>query len=66
VDVDLDQYKVNELLQVLEKYADVFGWHKGELRCCVVSEHVIDTQGLPPYHINPNRLSFWEEAKVNR
>jgi hypothetical protein len=27
---------------------------------------VIDTQGLPPYHISPNRLSFWEEAKVNR
>jgi hypothetical protein len=66
VDVDLNPDKVNELWQVLEKYADVFAHHKGESKCCVVSEHVINTQGFPPCHINLNKLSFWEEAKVNQ
>jgi hypothetical protein len=66
VDVNLDQDKANELWQVLDKYVNVFALHKGELGCCDVGVHVvIDTQGLPPCHTNPNMLSFWEEAKVN-
>jgi hypothetical protein len=35
------------------------------LKCCVVGEHMINTQGLPPYHTSPNRLFFWEEVEVN-
>jgi hypothetical protein len=27
---------------------------------------MINIQGLQPYHTNPNRLSSWEEAKVNQ
>jgi hypothetical protein len=53
-------------LHVLESYVDVFAWHKGELECCLIREHDIDTQGLPPCHTTPNKLSYWEEAKVNR
>jgi hypothetical protein len=30
----------------------------------MVSEHEIDTQGLPPCHTSPNRLSIWEEEEV--
>jgi hypothetical protein len=44
----------------------MFAWHKGELGQCFVGEHTIDTQGLPPCHMTHGRLSFWEEAEVNR
>ncbi len=50
----------------MENYVDVFTFHKRELGYCVVGEHVIDTQGLPPCHTIPNNLSFYEEAKVNK
>ncbi len=30
----------------------------------MVGEHIIDTQGLPPSHTNPNNLSFLEEVEV--
>jgi hypothetical protein len=50
----------------MESYVDVFTWHKRELECCLIGEHDIDTQGLPPCHITLNKLSFWEEAKVNK
>lgn len=42
-DLDLDQEKAKRFWQVLENYVDVFTWHKRELGCCVVGEHVIDT-----------------------
>jgi hypothetical protein len=51
---------------VLERYWDVFAWNKGELGCCTVGEHVIDTQGFPPCRAAPGRLSYWEEAEVKR
>ncbi len=31
---------------------------------CSIGEHYVDTQGFPPCCTTPNRLSFWEEAKV--
>ncbi len=65
MDPNLKQDKASEFLHVLEAYANVFAWHKGELGCFVVGEHEIDTQGLPPYHTSLNRLSFWEEVEVN-
>jgi hypothetical protein len=43
----------------------VFAWHKGELGRCLVGEHSIDTQGLPPCWMTPKRLSYWEEGEVN-
>ncbi len=43
----------------------MFSWHKRELGQCFVVEHSIDTQGLPPHYIIPERLFYWEEAKVN-
>jgi hypothetical protein len=50
----------------LEKYQDVFAWNKGELGCCTIGEHSIDTQGFPPCKASPGRLSYWEETKVKR
>jgi len=51
---------------MLERYQDVFAWNKGELGCCTVGEHSIDTQGFPPCKVAPGRLSYWEEAEVKR
>jgi hypothetical protein len=51
---------------ILERYQDVFGWNKGELGCCTIGEHSIDTQGFPPCKASPGRLSYWEEAEVKR
>ncbi len=48
MDLDFDQDKTNTLWQVLESYVDVFAWHKWELGWCMVCEHMINTQGLPP------------------
>jgi hypothetical protein len=50
----------------LEDFKDVFAWHKGELGCCTIGEHVIDTQGFPPCHTTLGRLFYWEEVEVNR
>ncbi len=44
----------------------MFAWNKGELGCCTVGEHSIDTQGFPPCRVAPRRLSFWEETEVKR
>ncbi len=55
-----------QLWSVLERYQDVFAWNKGELGCYTMGEHVIDTQGYPPCRVTPGRLSYWEEAEVNR
>ncbi len=44
----------------------MFAWNKGELGCCTVGEHTIDTQGFPPCKVAPSQLSYWEEAEVKR
>ncbi len=66
VDRNLDEGRQQQLWAVLERYQDVFAWNKGELGCCTVGEHVIDTQGFPPCRAAPGRLSYWEEAEVKR
>jgi putative transposase len=38
---------------------------KRELGYCNIGEHLIDTQGFPPYKVAPGRLSYWEETEVN-
>ncbi len=48
IDQHLDKGMERQLWQVLEQYQDVFAWNKGELGCCKVGEHLIDTQGFPP------------------
>jgi hypothetical protein len=55
-----------QLWSILEQYQDVFAWNKGELGCCNVGEHIIDTQGFPPCKVALGRLSYWEKAEVNR
>jgi hypothetical protein len=66
IDPGLDELKRPMLWKVLERYQDVFAWNKGELGCCTVGEHSIDTQGFPPCRVAPGRLSYWEEAEVKR
>jgi len=66
VDQNLDEKKGQQLWGVLERYQDVFAWNKGELGCCIVEEHSIDTQGFPPCKVAPSRLSYWEEAEVKK
>ncbi len=58
--------QVEGLWTLLEDFKDVFAWHKGELWCCIIGEHVIDTQSFPPCHTTPWRLSYWEEVEVNK
>jgi len=43
IDQHLDEKKGQQLWGVLERYQDVFAWNKGELGCCTVGEHSIDT-----------------------
>ncbi len=62
----LDQEKTNQLWDLLEQFQDVFVQHKGELGCCKIGEHVIDTQGFPPWKSTPSRLFFWEEIEMKR
>jgi hypothetical protein len=66
VDHNLDEEKRQQLWKVLEHYQDVFVWNKGELGCCTIGEHFVDTQGFPPCKVSPSRLSYWEEAEVKR
>jgi hypothetical protein len=66
IDSGLDEEGQRQLWDVLERYQDVFAWNKGELGCCTVGEHVVDTQGFPPCKASPGRLSYWEEAEVKR
>jgi len=66
IDPHLEKGMEQQLWSVLERYQDVFAWNKGELGCCTIGEHIIDTQGYPPCRVTPGRLSYWEEAKVNR
>jgi hypothetical protein len=66
IDPGLDELKRPLLWKVLEGYQDVFAWNKGELGCCTVREHSIDTQGFVPCRATSGRLSYWEEAEVKR
>jgi hypothetical protein len=66
VDQVLNKEMGRQLWRVLEQYQDVFAWNKGELGCCTIGEHSIDTQGFPPCRVAPGRLSYWEEAEVKR
>jgi hypothetical protein len=66
IDQHLEKGMAQQLWSVLERYQDVFAWNKGELGCCTIGEHVIDTQGYPPCRVTPGRLSYWEEAEVNK
>jgi hypothetical protein len=43
IDQHLDKGMERQLWKVLEQYQDVFAWNKGELGCCNVGEHLIDT-----------------------
>jgi predicted aspartyl protease len=43
IDLGLDELKRPMSWKVLERYQDVFAWNKGELGCCTVGEHSIDT-----------------------
>ncbi len=65
IDQHRDKGMERQLWKVLEQYQDVFAWNKGELGCCNIGEHQINTQGFPPYKVAPGRLSNWEETEVN-
>jgi hypothetical protein len=62
IDTGLDDEGQQQIWGILERYQDVFTWNKGELGCCTIGEHCIDTQGFPPCKASPGRLSYWEEA----
>ncbi len=66
LDESLNEEQQKQLWDTMEEFQEVFAWHKGELGQCFVGEHSIDTQGLPPYHITPRRLSYWEETQVHQ
>jgi hypothetical protein len=66
IDHNLRDDEKQQLWKILGGYQDVFAWNKGELGCCTIGEHGIDTQGLPPCKAPPGRLSYWEEAEVKR
>jgi len=66
IGTDLGTHGQQQLWEVLERYQDVFAWNKGELGCCTIGEHSIDTQGFPPCKASPGRLSYWEETEVKR
>jgi len=61
----LNEEQHNQLWDMLEELQGMFAWHKRELGQCSIGEHFIDTQGLPPCHMTPGQLSYWEEAEVN-
>jgi hypothetical protein len=63
---NLEEEKKQQLWKMLGNYQDIFARNKGELGCCTIGEHFIDTQGFPPCRVSPSRLSFWEEAEVKR
>jgi len=66
IDHNLDEEKKQQLWEMLGNYQDVFTWNKGELGCCTIGEHSIDTQGFPPCKVSPSRLLSWEEVEVKR
>jgi hypothetical protein len=65
IDTNLSEHG-QQLWAMLGRYQDVFASNKGELGCCTIGEHSIDTQGFPPCKASPARLSYWEKAEVKR
>jgi len=53
IDTDLGEHGQQQLWEILERYQDIFAWNKGELGCCTIGEHSIDTQGFPPCKAPP-------------
>ncbi len=53
IDTELDDEGQQQIWGILERYQNVFVWNKGELGCCTIGEHCIDTQGLPPCRVPP-------------
>jgi hypothetical protein len=49
IDPTLDQGRVDQLWELLEQFLDVIAYHKSELGCYKIGEHIMDTQGFPPY-----------------
>ncbi len=64
VDPNIKFDKTKQLWELLEQFPNVFAWKKGKLGCCKMGEHIVDTQGFPPYRTTPSKLSFWEEVEV--
>jgi hypothetical protein len=38
----------------------------GEVGCCIIGKHSVDTQGFPPCKVSPSRLSYCEKAEIKR
>jgi hypothetical protein len=53
IDNSLNEGGQQQLWKILERYQDVFAWNKGELGCCTIGEHFVDTQGFPPCKASP-------------
>jgi hypothetical protein len=53
IDHNLGDNENQQLWEILGGYEDVFAWNKGELGCCTIGEHGIDTQGFPPCKASP-------------
>jgi len=53
IDTDLGEHGQQQFWGILERYQDVFVSNKGELGCCTIGEHSIDTQGFPPCKASP-------------
>jgi hypothetical protein len=58
IDTNLGEHGQQQLWAMLGRYQDVFTWNKGELGCCAIGEHSIDTQGFPPCKASLGRLSY--------
>jgi hypothetical protein len=43
VDPNLDEQKNQQFWKLLKCYQDVFAWNKGELVCCTIGKHVVDS-----------------------
>jgi hypothetical protein len=61
----VESRKTNQLWELLEQFLDIFPWHKGELGCYKLGEHVIDTQGFSSCKTTPSKPSFWEHVETN-
>jgi hypothetical protein len=49
IDPTLDQGRVVQLWELLQQFLDVIAYHKSKLGCYKIGEHIMDTQGFPPY-----------------
>jgi hypothetical protein len=57
--------QLDELWGSLWEFQNVLAWSKAYLGCCLIREHLINTQGFLLATIF-NHLSFWEEGEVKR